>query len=200
MLCSLLDYTKVLGKPREWNHNQKSYHDNFREQSISKVAGVKLMIDEFRHVPTHHFVSAKHIWLRRRDKIYHAISHIRAKKTGLYTHKAAQKYLKTHKEIPKLPITPNQIKREIQLLTEGDTLWMSIFKIYRIQPLIIWYEDIEKENQSQVDTIARILKFLNISKNLDRWPPKAKPKKQADAYTEEIYQRYLKSRHSPEVQ
>jgi len=127
----------------------------------------------------------KYIWLRRRNKVAQAISLYRARNTGqwrAYTWQGGPDEAR-HKE---LEFDEAKIRALVEDLEEQDRKWLAYFQLYRIGPLMIFYEDFAEAYEG---TVRGVMKFLDLpSEDVAIPPPKLE--RQADERSKEWERRF----------
>lgn len=124
-----------------------------------------------------------YLYLHRRDKIRQAISFLRARQSGVWRveHSDAN-----HSEAPRFDA--EAIDRYRARFIQQDAFWTQYFREGNISPLTLYYEDIVADDRSAV--VRRILNYLQIAQGTDVAIHPPQTIKQADAISEEWYDRY----------
>jgi LPS sulfotransferase NodH len=141
------------------------------------------------------FPHLRYLWLTRRDKIRQGISYDRALETRVWRSTDRRDGDTTE---PAFNVAA--IARMVQLCTGEDDAWQAYFERYRIQPLILTYEELAA---SPEDSVQSILAYLGLP-----WPgglpsQRWEHQKQADRLTEawaEHYRATAAGRQSPSAQ
>ena len=189
LLHKLLESTEVAGHCKEFQAREGSYKELMLEPTSNNVTSIKVMRESFDQIPRDVFKLAKHIWVRRKDKVYQAISLIRALKED--------KWASDDGRIPKVTnpkILNHEIDAKLEWLVKQENEWEMIFNKLNIKPMTIWYEDLAATVETQGKIIISVLNFLEIKEKPAKWPPMAGITQQRDAYTEIVYQEYQDSK------
>ena len=143
------------------------YFEKISKDAIAGEWGTKVDIRELffverylslRQIPLD---SIRWIWLRRRDKIKQAISHLTAVKTGIWhlsTNHSADLKNRARTEI-EIPI--EQLNKIVSLYFLVDDAWQQFFEKNKIVPHTIYYEDFIEE-PTWIPLIKGVLDFLQI--------------------------------------
>lgn len=147
VLCDLLVSSDIAGYPREYHEEHES------------LSGIQVMYRE-KHIVEKFidFKKVKCIWLRRENKIKQAISLLKAAKRNCF-HETNE----TRKDdnLNKIKITNDEIIYNTFELTAQDMSWGHYFQENQINPLTIWYKELETEVQ-QKNILKKVLRFLRI--------------------------------------
>jgi LPS sulfotransferase NodH len=122
------------------------------------------------------------IWLRRRNMIARAISHFRAKRTGIW-YKASSSAGSIE------PEHAFDLEEIHTLYLHGcfqEEMWRQFFKLHEISPYVVHYEGLVAHYDS---TVREALQFLQVDIG-EMAIPRPVALKQADALSEEWEQRY----------
>jgi LPS sulfotransferase NodH len=173
-----------MGDPREWyNLNDRRYRacdkygiaflERLAEESATPngVFGVKVMsgslgrfgvVAQWREIRAR--FSPQMIRLRRRDKVRQAISRYRAKRSGQWSRSPAA--------LPPRPpeFDAAEIARNYNWLVAWEAQWDRMLRELSVEPRQIWYEDVQADPQSAVDSICRLLGVTAPSLDLSRCP------------------------------
>jgi LPS sulfotransferase NodH len=189
LLCSILRSTGVAGRPGEHFFCKRTETWEERWGSPSRAAYVERMlrqgstpngvfgfvamwtyferiIDMLHQIPAYHdldrsqvlntiFNQPKYIWMRRRNRVQQAVSWAIASQTELWSQKPGQ--------APQVE-EPLQFdfklidQRYDQIITEEQN-WENYFRENRIEPLVLFYEDVTTSNRA---TAECVLKFLGV--------------------------------------
>jgi trehalose 2-sulfotransferase len=135
------------------------------------------------------FNKPKYIWMRRRNHVEQAVSWAMACQTGLWTQKTEEK--SEPRAVPKFDykIIDEWCKR----IAEHDEGWANYFRENKIEPLVLFYEDVVASHRAAAE---RVLEFLGL-----RIPPDLKisppvVEKQATRISKEWAARYLKQKRA----
>jgi len=130
------------------------------------------------------------IWLRRENMVARAISHFRAKLTGVWHQAGSSSNSAPAKRIPDsaLEFDLHEIHRFYCLGAFQEKSWQQFFKENNITPHCVVYEELETNYES---TVRGVFEFLGIDSS--KTPvPKPSLLKQSDALSEDWEQRYRK--------
>ena len=211
---SLLMSTKKVGPLREHLIGVRDYQDctdedvlshfeRISEKAVEGEWGTKVDIRELFFVERYLSLkqipldSIRWIWLRRRDKIKQAISHISASKTGIWrlsTKDPADRKKKGKTEV-EIPI--EKLNRILLLYLLVDDAWQQFFEKNKLTPHTIFYEDFI-EDSTWIPLIEGVLDFLQISYTLPLDITTSRVRQSSDtiplSYKEFINQGWLKKR------
>lgn len=97
---------------------------------------------------------ARVVELRRRDRTAHAISYARALLSGIWRkeQEAADR--------PEPEYSAVAVERAARMIEAQENGWQAMYRDLRIEPLVIWYEDILAEPSSAV---ARVADYLGVT-------------------------------------
>jgi trehalose 2-sulfotransferase len=219
LLCSILRSTGVAGKPGEYFFCKRTETWEKRWGSPSRTAyleralrhgstpnGVfgfvamwtyfERVIDMLHEIPGYEqlartevlnavFNRPKYIWMRRRDRVRQAVSWTIASQTKIWSQKSG--------EAP--PVDPGPrfdfdlIDRRYNDILDDETSWENYFHQNRIEPLVLFYEDVIVSNR---DAAERVLGFLGIALPSDLQIPTPSVEKQATQLSEEWATSYLR--------
>lgn len=126
------------------------------------------------------------IWSRREDKVAQAISFLKAKQTGLFTHQQAAEGQRQADEA-KLAYDFQAIDSLVERLEDEERQWRKIFQLGRIRPLTINYEDIASDYPGEVE---RALRHIGVWNRKCEIRKPERNRKLADATTAEWHRRY----------
>lgn len=134
-----------------------------------------------------YFSEPRWLFLRRRDKVSQAISLWMAQKTGVWVAKSRSNPFDGNPEYKFFEILDSLMHISIE-----DWFWERYFRERKINPLVLYYEDYEKNVKSAILMIAR---YLNVSDQLGLRRPEDvvfsdKILRQRNSYSEEIYRRF----------
>lgn len=129
------------------------------------------------------FPDLQFLFIRRRNKLRQAISMVKAKQSSAYVSLSHQDGLT--KPAARFRYKPKMITYYLDLFTAQDFLWESFFMQGKINPKLVWYEDLEKQYETAV---RGVMDFIgHVPKRI----PQPKSEKQADELSDAWYQRYL---------
>ena len=97
---------------------------------------------------------ARVVWLRRRDRTAHAISYARAMMTGRWRLEQEQAGQGVDAEYSK-----SAIEAAAAILDDQERIWTRMLDDLRIEPLILWYEDVTQAPQESIEKVAS---YLNV--------------------------------------
>ena len=124
------------------------------------------------------------IWLRRQNMVARAISHFRARETGIWYQPASNGGTIQGRQLLGFDLA------EIHLLhcigTFQEDSWQHFFREHKIYPCHVSYEELIGDYES---TVRRVLEFLDIKDERALIPP-PRSAKQSDALSEEWEERY----------
>lgn len=126
------------------------------------------------------------LWSRRENKAQQAISFLKAKQTGFFTHQQeAQGERVAERE--NLAYDFDAIHSLAQRFEEEEEHWQTLFRLAKIKPLVITYEEIASNYQSEVERALRHIRVWD--KSIEIAPPK-RNQKLADTTSSDWYERY----------
>lgn len=93
-----------------------------------------------------------YFWLRRRDRIRQAVSFARALQTD--------KWASTEPGNGVLPAyRRDDIEKALGRVSAEDDAWAGFFERFRLEPSVIWYEDLAANTGAIIDEITSVLKL-----------------------------------------
>jgi LPS sulfotransferase NodH len=135
------------------------------------------------------FPNLHYIWLTRRDKVRQAVSFLRARQSNIWS----------QTDEPLAPVGKPTLKEPrfdfgaldyiVQKMEEDEASWQSYFNAWKVQPLVVVYEELV---QAYEEIARRILEHLKIPTPPDLVFAEPHMKKQADALSEKWVERYQK--------
>ena len=140
------------------------------------------------------FGPTRYIWSRREDKVKQAISFVKAKQTGLFTHQQLES------------ITPDEAALEfdfdavdelVQRFENEEKEWETFFSINKIKPLTVTYEEFAPNYDS---TIENALRHIGVYEKGMEIPQPKRNKKLADKTSKAWRQLYLDEREKRAIQ
>lgn len=134
------------------------------------------------------FPNAKFLWLTRRDKARQAISLQIASSRQEWWAIAGVATKEREQENADSKFDPQAIARREAILTGHDAKWQSLFHDNRIEPLVVYYEDLVADYPG---AIRGVLKWLGAPDADAVAVPPSRLKRQSDARNEEWLTRYL---------
>ena len=200
VLCDLLVSSNVAGYPREyhegheslkgWDITDRKTYQKYVSVSTSPngICGIQVMQKQ-KHIVERFidFKKVKCIWLRRENKIKQAISLLKAAKRNCF-----HETNKTRKndDLSQIKITNDEIIYSTFELTVQDMSWGYYFQKNQINPLTIWYKELETETQ-QKNILKKVLGFLHIHDTpID---PKIRGVRQDTEWDKDLYNRIIKT-------
>lgn len=143
-----------------------NYWDNI-PVNHSKKWGFKVDIRALPHVQRYFSLSevlasdVKWIWLCRQDKIEQAISFHRADHTGIFhLHDSSDDDTKQLAQVD-TEISSDILSKYILLFFFIDSAWDRFFRINKIQPHIVYYEDLAHQSNWQ-SVIGGVLDYIEV--------------------------------------
>ena len=90
--------------------------------------------------------------LLRRDRLAHAISYARAALSGVW---------RKEQEAPDAQVdySPNAVRNAQRFIDMQEAAWTDMFRDMRIQPLVLWYEDVAARPD---EAIAQVAQYLGV--------------------------------------
>jgi len=121
----------------------------FKDLNRRKEYGNVPILDFYRYLP-----NMKYIFLTRRDKIEQAVSFSIARRTGVW-------FLEKRKNLSQnnLDFDADHIMDAYKWIIKCDKRWEQFFKVHRIEPMRILYEDLVRNPKKM---ISETLDFLEI--------------------------------------
>lgn len=126
------------------------------------------------------------VWLRRRDRVAHAISAARAQLSGVYRKEQEERAGEARVEFSQAAV--EQAER---LIDDNEAAWQEMFRDLKIDPLQLWYEEALAAPEEAVKQVAE---YLGVELDPDTAvdvPPIAK---QAEADAREWRERYTQAK------
>lgn len=126
------------------------------------------------------------IWLRRRDRVAHAISGARAMLSGIWRKEQEQRA-----DEPRVEFSEAAVDQATRAIDGQEAAWREMFRELKIEPLELWFEDALAAPQGAVEEVA---KHLGVT--LDRAAAVAVPQiaKQSEADAREWRERYTRAK------
>lgn len=218
LLCSILRSTATAGSPEEhflskpeetWEKrwgtpSRAAYVEQVLRQNttVNGVFGTVIMWSYFermlqmlREIPEYKnlngaqllaavFNKPKYIWLRRRNHVEQAVSWAIACQTGVWTQKAEEK--SQSRAVPKFDF--KVIDEWCRRITAHDESWANYFRENKIEPLVLFYEDVVASHRAAAESVLEFLR-LSFPPGLEIPPPPIE--KQATRISEDWSARYL---------
>ena len=178
LLSYLLDSTGLVGSPFEF-YGQWSEVDK----------GITIMPGTFHWIEDIDFHSKKLIWLRHDNFLIQAISFLRA-----YTTKKWGYDFKSSISVDPISVDPivyseEQIDDLIVYLLKCDLKWKRFFLENQLNPLEIFYCDMETEAK-QLQTVKKVIAYLGVYDDVFDLPS-FKHTIQSDEWNQDVYDSYL---------
>jgi trehalose 2-sulfotransferase len=219
LLCSILRSTGIAGSPAEYFLSKPGETWEKRSGAPSRVAFVQNVLREnttangvfgtvvmwsyfermlqmLKEIPIckNHdgaqllaavFCKPKYVWLRRRNQVEQAVSWAMACQTGVWTQKAEEK--SESRAVPEFDF--KVIDEWCKRIAAHDEGWSNYFCENRIEPLVLFYEDVVASHRAAAE---RVLEFLGLPFPQGMEIPPPAVEKQATRISEEWAARYLK--------
>jgi trehalose 2-sulfotransferase len=219
LLCSILRSTGIAGSPEEYflskpgetwekrwgTPSRAAYLEQVLRQNTGTngVFGTVVMWSYFermlqmlQEIPGYNdhkgaqllaavFSKPKYIWMRRRNHLEQAVSWAIACQTGVWTQKAYEK--SQPRAIPKFDF--KVIDEWCSRIAAHDEGWANYFRENRIEPLVLFYEDVAASHRAAA---GRVLEFLEVPFPSSLEIPPLAVEKQANQISEEWAAAYLK--------
>ena len=126
------------------------------------------------------------LWSRREDKAKQAISFVKAKQTGFFTHQQGAQGERAPDKA-RLEFDFDAIHALVQRFEDEEAHWEKFFRLGRIRPLVVTYEDIASDYSGQVE---KALRHVGVwDKSCEIQPPR-RNQKLADQTSAEWLERY----------
>ena len=173
-----------------------------RERSANGVFGSKMMwnyfsesLDRLRAVTANaamddagvlaaHLPNLRYVWLRRRDVVRQGVSWWRAAETGEYA------LARDGQPAPPPTYDATAIGRLVRYARDCDAAWAAWFRTNRVDPLVLFYEDMIEDLGG---TVESVLDYLEIARLSTVIAPTPRLRRQADADTERFVELFLAS-------
>lgn len=101
------------------------------------------------------------VFLKRRDRVAHAISYARAMQTGLWRR---EQELAADDRLPQPEYSGRMVEQAARLLQAQERAWDGMIADLRLRPLVVWHEDV-LENPEQ--TVTAIAQYLGVTLRAD---------------------------------
>ncbi|MEO5773149.1 MAG: Stf0 family sulfotransferase [Sphingomicrobium sp.] len=95
--------------------------------------------------------TARLVQLKRRDRDAHAISYARAALSGVWRKEQERE------RDPRVEFSRQAVDRARELLDAEETMWNRLFADIRVEPLLLWYEDVVATPDATVRSVADFL-------------------------------------------
>ena len=123
------------------------YNENYTGHWGSKVDIRELRVaEQWMRATDVDPCSIKWIWLRRKNKLRQALSHLKAIETGIWHLDKTDPQEKKDKARAEIDMPIEELKRSAILLWAGDEAWFHYFRENNITPHILFYEDFANES------------------------------------------------------
>lgn len=186
LLCAAMDNTGILGHPREWlnlREMRRSHPDRVSDVSdccrmmlmygmtSNGIAATKLLANHYtrlegQFVAREWFPTQSWVHLRRKDRLGQAISRTIAVQSSRWAAVAgASSAART------VGYSRKQIEANLAQIDQADKLWAAYFEAERIQPLTVWYEDLERDLHEAVMQTASHVGGRALTDALRSTPP-----------------------------
>ena len=196
----VLQNTKVCSVPREIPGNKENEsHFDYKnrvfdffsniESTPNGVRCVKVSPDLLPVVPQDLFLRGKHIWLRRRDKIYQAISWARALQTDRWQKKKSDDKTYTPTDI-ETEIIYKRLTNLIGIIRHNEEKMLNIFEENKLSYMTLYYEDFTASEPQLRAIISKILAFFEIDEPIE-YSVDTDITISRDDWTETLYKRYI---------
>lgn len=171
LLCELLENTEFVGDP-------------FQSWPLKDgVGGCKVTWGDFCEFKEEVDISSvKFIWLGRYNKIRQAISFLKARKRDSFC-SADDNDLLSDGVVLRL----GEVLKIIGWISVQDSMWHEFFRTNNINPLILWYSDLDTEDL-QINTLNRVLEFLEVTERVDQVDVFIKP--QSSQWDIDVYNNF----------
>jgi LPS sulfotransferase NodH len=181
-----MDRTGVLGHPREWLNLRE-----LQRMRPGKVAGVadccrlirhegttangiaatKLLANHYLRldggfVANNWFSEQRWIHLRRRDRLGQAISRTIAVQSGRWA-----ETMGNEPTARLVAYSRRQIDANLEEIDQADRMWADYFAAESIEPLALWYEDLEQDLHQPLEKMAIYVGGEALLAELRRSPP-----------------------------
>lgn len=127
------------------------------------------------------FPDARWLWVKRRDKVRQAISFWRARRSGRW-------HVFDTSDEPRIAYDYDEIRECYREMVTHDVAWEDFFAEAGIVPHLIEYEDFSANLAVQ---LRKALRFLEVQPVGRKLATEVRLKKQRDAFTEEIRERFM---------
>jgi len=101
---------------------------------------------------------ARVIMLERRDRVAHAISYARASISGVWRKEQEG-------EVPEVAYSEVALERARKLLDDQSAAWHQMLRELKVEPLVLWYEDLMSDPGI---TILQVAEFLAVPLDPER--------------------------------
>ena len=94
---------------------------------------------------------ARVVELRRRDRTAHAISYARALLSGIWRKEQEPD------DRPEPDYSRTAVERAARMIEQQEQSWQAMYRDLRVEPLVIWYEDVLADPGAAIDAVAGYL-------------------------------------------
>jgi len=184
---------------REWNDPQRvAAYESLQSRFpnlLSHAAARELLRSRFSNLPLQatayallrsRFSDLRLIRLRRRNMVARAISHFRARKTGIWYQPLSKGGTVPGEQAPEFDLA--EIHESYCLGRFQEEAWQLFFHEHEISPHYVVYEELVADYEA---TVRRVLGYLGLDGEQTFIPP-PRSLKQSDALSEEWEERYRK--------
>jgi len=98
--------------------------------------------------------TAKAVELRRRDRTAHAISYARALLSGIWRKEQEPD------DRPEPDYSAEAVARAARMIERQQASWQAMYRDLRVEPLVIWYEDVLEDPGG---TVIRVANYLEVT-------------------------------------
>jgi LPS sulfotransferase NodH len=169
LLASAMNETHGLGYPREFFNEAvtlerhplrrptaelQARHAREDGTSANGVMSIKLHLLQVRRAARYlqfdrWFPRIHWVWIRREDILAQAISYEIAMQSGAWMSRQAE---------DREPVySTSAIDRRIAEIQSGEAAWQTYFRLNRIVPLVLWYEDIASDPKKTAGMVAEFI-------------------------------------------
>jgi LPS sulfotransferase NodH len=167
----------VFGTVVMWSYFERMLHMLREISAYKNLNGAQLLAAVFNR--------PKYIWMRRRNHVEQAVSWAMACQTGVWAQRAEKKPQPRTKPKFDFKVIDEWCKR----IAAHDEGWANYFRENRIEPLVLFYEDVVASHRAAAE---RILEFLGLPFPPDLEIPPPVVERQATRISREWTECYLK--------
>ena len=187
---------KSLGNREHTDENILScFEDIAEDRGIDGSWGTKVEVDSlhlsirYLHLNRMPLKSVKWIWLRRRNIIKQAISHLRAIETDIW-HQPIRDVLSENDKVEVTSSTHDLIWN-VAMFSGLNQCWQSFFEVNGIEPYTIFYEDFIDES-TWPSLVEGVMDFLDIPYDRSGQIQSGYIKQSDDSETDKLEQLFIK--------
>jgi LPS sulfotransferase NodH len=103
------------------------------------------------------FPDLHYVWLRRRDRLRQAISYARSLQTNIWWDADIEPVPNANPKPEALKFDFDLITQSVARLVEEEDMWRRYFAVNRIEPLVIYYEDLLVDAEGSVCSVLKML-------------------------------------------